>query len=80
MIKIETSYNNDNDNFTWNYQSDNSHTMEHLAVIQNLFDLIVKNDKNFNTYEKIFEEIKTLKSNVEQLQSYESEKEVSVNE
>lgn len=64
MIKIETQYDNDLDQLTWSYECENSHTMEHLAVIQNLFDLIIKNDKRFKNYEDVFEEVKITKQDL----------------
>ena len=64
MIKIETEYNNDLDQLTWSYESEHSHTMEHLAVIQNLFDLIIKNDPNYNSYREVYKEIKRVRQDL----------------
>lgn len=61
MIKVETQYDNDLDQLTWKYECENSHTMEHLAVIQNLFDLIIKNDPHYNSYRDVFKEVKAIK-------------------
>lgn len=64
MIKIKTKYNNETDQFVWNYECEHSHTMEHLAVIQSLFDLIIKNDPDYKSYRDVYKEVKKVKSNM----------------
>lgn len=65
MIKIKTDYDKEQDKLSWNYESKKSNTMEHLAVIQNLFDLIIQNDIFLDTYEEVFNEVKRVKQAVE---------------
>ena len=68
MIKIKTKYDNETDQLTWNYESKKSNTMEHLAVIQNLFDVIIKNDPILTDYKKIYEEVKKVKKSLEKME------------
>lgn len=68
MIKINTNYDNDTDRFTWDYSTKHSNTMEHLAVIQNLCDAIIENDKYFKKYKDIFKEVEKIKNAVEKIE------------
>ena len=73
MIKIETQYDNEIDQLTWKYECENSHTMEHLAVIQSLFDLIIKNDPNYNSYRDVYKEVKKVRSDMISREELENE-------
>lgn len=73
MIKIETQYDNETDQFNWSYKSEHSHTMEHLAICQSLFELIIKNDKRFKNYEDVFEEVKRTKQDLISKEDIENE-------
>lgn len=64
MIKIETQYDNEIDQLTWKYECENSHTMEHLAVIQSLFDIIIKNDPNYKNFRDVYKEVKRIKQDL----------------
>ncbi len=48
MIKIETSYENNTDDFIYKYDCKNSHTMEHLCLIAKLVKQILKNQKDID--------------------------------
>jgi len=65
MIKIKTKYDNETDNFTWNYESEHSNTMEHLAIIHNLCEAILQNDKNIKSYKDIFKLVEKVAKSVE---------------
>ena len=73
MIKIETEYDNDLDQLTWKYENKHSHTLEHLTVIQSLFDLIIKNDPNFNSYRDVFKGLKRVKQDMISKEELENE-------
>lgn len=73
MIKIETQYDNEIDQLTWKYECENSHTMEHLAVIQSLFDLIIKNDPDYKSYRDVYKEVKKVKSDMISREELENE-------
>jgi hypothetical protein len=73
MIKIETNYEDETDSFTWNYECEHSHTMEHLAVVQNLCETIMKNDTAFDSYKKILKFVEKMAKAIEKKEEISNE-------
>lgn len=64
MIKIKAKYNQKDNIFSVKYNDKNTFTLENIALIEYLCEVILENDEDM-TMKKIFELVKTIKENKE---------------
>lgn len=63
MIKIETHYDNDTDNFSCECHTRETHTLEHLSLIAYIWNKINQNDKEISDIQ-IFAEVIDIKNQI----------------